>query len=260
MRRAVARFRALRPKLEFPADVESSLPHDGWQVEDHRFVRIWSHRESRDVVLELSRSRKSDLQIVMMWQSLYSVLREAIGCGGITLHAALMEREGTGFLLAGESGSGKSTCSGRLPDPWVSVCDDQALVLPCSSASEKPYAVHPLPTWSDYLDGCSQRTWNVRQQVPLGGIFFLEHSASGSRAVPIRQGEAAMRINGSTLQIFSPNWQHLPKRDQRGYREKVFSSACEIARTVPTFVLRVSPNGCFWNAVEECTIVSFFGL
>ena len=49
--------------------------------------------------------------------------------GGLLVHGALVEWNGTGVILAGPGGVGKTTASKRLPSTWRSLSDDTALIV-----------------------------------------------------------------------------------------------------------------------------------
>ncbi len=91
--------------------------------------------------------------------------------GGFLLHAALVCRGDSGFVLTGGSGSGKTTASRRIPSPWRSCCDDYTLVLRDPAGD---YWAHPWPTWSRFFQGGPGGSWPVKVAVRLGAIFFLQ--------------------------------------------------------------------------------------
>jgi SynChlorMet cassette protein ScmC len=167
--------------------------------------------------------------------------------GGLPLHAALVERNGMGILLAGHGGAGKSTCCQRLPSSWHALCDDETLVV---INEEKQYFAHPFPTWSDYLWKRSERTWNVQKYVPLSAIFLLEQSET-DEAIRIGQGQGATFINTLATDVCRRNWRNLDRKEERAQRKQLFQNACELARAVPAFKLRFSLNGRFWEKIEE---------
>ena len=71
------------------------------------------------------------------WESLYR--------GGLPFHATLLEYQGQGIILAAPGGTGKSTCSRRVPPPWRACCDDEVLVV---KSPDGRYLAHPFPTWT----------------------------------------------------------------------------------------------------------------
>jgi SynChlorMet cassette protein ScmC len=225
----------------------------GWRCEDHRAVRLWSHEDVPGVVCELIGPTDDDcLDYIRMSIALQPIYRGSIAAGGLLTHAALVEREGQGVLLAAPGGRGKSTCSRRLPAPWRALGDDAALVVLDRGHPEEAgtYWVHPFPTWSDYYWGRAENTWNVGHAVPLAGVFFLEQ-AEVTDAAAIGAGQAALRMTESAMQICEPLWRGLDAQEARRARMLLFDNACHLARVIPAFVLHVNLNGAFWEEMEE---------
>lgn len=222
------------------------LPRCGWKAQDFMDCRIWSHDDAEDVLLEINCGEEK-LEFFAMRLSLYPVYQRAQEKGGLPFHAALIERDGKGILLAAPAEAGKSTCCRRLPSLWRVLCDDETLVV---RDEHKQYFAHPFPTWSEHILKRSQRTWDVQQNVPLSLILFLEHGAP-DKAIRIGQGEAAAHIFNSSRQVFYRTWHHLIREEVRLLKKKAFENACDLARAVPAFMLRLSPNGRFWEEIEQ---------
>jgi SynChlorMet cassette protein ScmC len=228
-----------------------------WTCQDRRSIRLWSHDEGSmaagGVVCELAGPTDDDcLDYIRMSIALQPIYRRSIAAGGLLTHAALVEREGEGILLAAPGGVGKSTSSRRLPAPWRVLGDDAALVVrePGRSEGMGTYWIHPFPTWSDYYWARAKNTWNVRHAVPLGGVFFLEQ-AEADEAVAIGAGEAALRLTESARQICEPLWRGLDAQEARRARMLLFDNACQLARSIPAFVLHVSLHGAFWEEMAK---------
>jgi len=171
--------------------------------------------------------------------------------GGLPLHGALIERDGTGVLLIGSGGTGKSTCSRRIPDPWRALADDEAIVLPAGGAergSEARYLLHPLPTWSDYLLNRSHGSWDVRRTVPLRAFFFLERAEKDS-VHPVGQGNAAVLLNQSASQVMRRKLEMGEEPLTPAVRKDIFNTAGELAVMVPAYRLKVSLRGRFWEEI-----------
>lgn len=109
---------------------------------------------------------------------------------------------------------------------------------------------HPLPTWSEHLSQESERTWKVEQHVPLQAIFFLEQSET-DETLPLGQGEAAIRIIQSAHQVFWLNFYGVNQKEKRLIYKRMFRNASEIAMTVPSFILRATLTGSFWEKMEK---------
>ena len=238
------KFEGLEVRQEIFKD--DKLPRRGWKAQDFNDCRIWSHGDTKDMVLEVN-SGEEKLEFFAMRLSLYAVYQRAQEKGGLPLHAALVGQDGKGILLAAPAETGKSTCCRRLPSPWRVLGDDETLVV---RDGNKQYFGHAFPTWGDHIMKRSQRTWNVEQNVPLSLIFFLEHGAP-DKAFRLGQGEAAALIFNSSEQVFYRNWHCLSQEEARLIKKKAFDNACELARAVPALMLRVSPNGRFWEEIEQ---------
>lgn len=215
-----------------------------WQASCFPWLRTWSDRQTRELFCELSNASPRHAK-TQMWLSLNPVYQGIMRCGGIPLHAALVEHLGRAFLLAGNHGVGKSTCCRRLPSPWTALSDDEAFVL----AGRQGYYAHPMPTWSAYLSQISQPSLDVSRRAPLSAVFFLE-KASRDEVVPIGQGEAALRILKSAREAFIKRMNGFDRLSKRSPKTRLFENACKLAREIPAYMLRVSKTGEFWKAIE----------
>jgi SynChlorMet cassette protein ScmC len=223
------------------------LPEKGWTAHDLRSLQLWGHDEAPDVICEMGDDDDPELDIVRMWLALAPVYNRTLESGGLPLHAALVERKGTGLLLLAPGGTGKSTCYRRIPPPWKALCDDLTLMV---KDGDTQYRIHPFPTWSNYLWKTSELTWDVQQHLPLSGLFFLEQGAT-DEAIPIGQGQASILITESAEQICQAAWRNLIPEEERRLKEQLFENACALARAMPTFRLRVSLEGRFWEEMER---------
>jgi len=229
------------------SESRSSAIGNGWYFYDHDTLRVWYHNEIPDVICEMNNNEGHEIQIVNMWNSLQPIYQESICRGGLSLHAGLAELDGRGYLLMGASDKGKSTCCRRLPDYWKSLCDDEALVV---LDEHKKYRAHPFPTWSDHLWNREENTWNVQSSVALQGIFFLEQSEI-DEVEPVGEGQASVHLSGSALQICQKFCMKLDGKGQRQFRTELFENACNLAKQIPAYCLRVSLHGRFWEKMEQ---------
>ena len=227
--------------------IKADLPCDGWNGEDFGALKLWTHSRIPDIVCEIEHARSHELDIIKMWTALYGIYLRSFDSGGLILHGALVERNGSGVLLAGPGGAGKSTLSHRLPLNWRVLSDDQSLVV---LNDQSRYLAHPIPTWSDHLWRRSEQSWNIRYHVPLTAVFFIEQSAS-DKVVPIGQGQTALFINDSSTEVINPIWWNMAMEEKIVIKKKIFDNACDMARAVPAYILRNSLNGRFWNEMEK---------
>ena len=227
-------------------DVTEGLSRWGWSVRDIYGIRFWSRPDVTDVICEIERG-DDNLDILMMRHSLYPIYQWAQDSGGLPLHAGLVERDGKGVLLAAPRNTGKSTCCHRIPKPWYALCDEETLIV---RDDQIKYLAPPFPTWSDYLAGRPERTWNTQHHLPLFAIFFLKQ-AKADEVTPIGQGQAAVCVYRAALQVCYRNWLNLDREEIMMLKKKLFENACEVARSIPAFKLRVSLTGRFWEEIEK---------
>ncbi|HME42982.1 MAG TPA: SynChlorMet cassette protein ScmC [Syntrophorhabdales bacterium] len=247
MRKSLGRDWWRDPVSGLAATVAENLPEKGWIAHDLISLHLWAHNEVPDVLCEMGDEEDHDLDIVRMWLGLAPVYNRTLELGGLPLHSALVERNGTAVLLAGPGGTGKSTCCRRIPPPWKALCDDLSLAV---QDEDEHYRVHPFPTWSNYLWKLSEGTWDVQQHLPLSAMFFLEQWEY-DEVEELGQGQASILITESAQQICQTAWRNLIPEEERGLKEKLFQNACAVAGTIPIFKLRVSLEGRFWETMER---------
>ncbi len=220
---------------------------DGWWNVSTKNVRYRFHDEISDMLCEVNSYPYNEIKYGIMSNFLLSVCHRIIDYGGISLHAALIERDGKGVIVAGSGNTGKSTCCTRIPAPWNPLCDDETLVL---LDKENRYKAHPFPTWSEYTMKRSEKTWNVQYSVPISAIFLLEQSETDG-VVPVGKGQAAIYINQAASQTTGYFWEIMDKDHQREARNTAFKNACDLAEAIPFFRLRASLHGKFWEEMEK---------
>lgn len=219
----------------------------GWIFYGQKTLHLRCHKSLPEVICEVDNKRGAGIEYINMWTALQPIYQGSIDNGGLPLHAGLAELAGEGILLAASGDGGKSTCCRRLPEYWIPWCDDETLIV---LSKEKKYLVHPFPTWNDYIFKRREMTWNVQYSVPLAALFFLERSET-DKVLPIGEGEAVALMNASANQVYRKFWGRTSERDQRKCRENIFKNTCDIAKAIPSFILRVSINGRFWEKIEK---------
>ena len=235
----------ITPKLVFSRRNRHNI--NGWKSHNLRFIRFWRHHKSKDIIYEIDLVGDRKMDIITMQQSLYPIYHHAQMSGGLPLHAGLIEKNNQGILLAASSNTGKTTCCRRLPSSWNALSDDEVLIV---MNKHKNYSVHSFPTWSDYLLERSRKTWNVQKCVPLRAIFFLKQ-AKMDKVVALGQGQAVSSINELASQIYYRFWRGMDKDKKRGIRKLLFNNACRVGKSIPAFVLHFTPNGKFWEKIED---------
>jgi len=230
------------------------LPLNGWEIQDFISLQFWFHPDVPDVIYKIKQEKDvyEDVrkEYFKMSYSLYPVYRRTVALGGLPLHAGLIRYNGDGILLAGPTNVGKSTCCRRLNPPWHCLCDDEALIV---RDNQSRYRVHPFPTWNDYLYRPSDKKWDVQYHLPLRALFFLEQ-AETDEVVPLTRAEATIFINRSVTEVTQLIWLSLTKKIEKKvsiFRKRIFENACELSKSIPTFSLRVSLKGRFWEKIEK---------
>ena len=237
----------IKPTHYLDSDMQSSLPSSGWIFCDYISTQFWFHPDSLDIICNVSQEINYETDIIRMWHTMRLIYRWSQSFGCIPLHAALVEKDGVGVVLAAQGGTGKSTCCRRIPSPWHALCDDEVLVVPDKHGH---YMVHPFPTWSDYLIRRQTKTWNIQQYVPLSSIFFLDRLQS-DQVITIKQGKSALYINNSSDQIFGDKLRDSNQEEYLSIKKKSFDNSCQIAKTVPVFKLQISLDSQFWKEIEK---------
>lgn len=168
---------------------------------------------------------------------------------GLFLHGALAVKEGFGVILAGRSGEGKTTASGRLPIPWRSLCDDVTLVR---RDDKGKYWAHPWPTWSKFMEGGPGGSWDISRSIPLKSIFFLAKSDK-DLAESVKIEQAVCLLIQVAHQAVSP-WcffEYEKNEDFQAHQLQRFDLICALAEAVPSFILRTSQQGSFWEEMDR---------
>ena len=152
---------------------------------------------------------------------LFSEVLKANAAKVVTLHAAVVEREGAGLLLAGSSGSGKTTLTLELVDRgWTYHSDDLAPIYVDSgmvASFPKPLHVKDLSRWELYRE-----RWNPPPWVPPPKHSFL---------VPALAFEPAINPTVAPRHLLFPRYD--PRETPRLER---FSSARAVAWGAPNLM------------------------
>ena len=250
---SIMRLKRTKPngysRMTFVNDARQVKRDRGFKELKSNLIKFYFDAESKDTICEIDSNGTEDpaLYFLKMSFALYPAYERALDDGGLPLHSALIEKDGRGILLVGSGSTGKSTCCHRLPENWNALCDDEALIV---KDKESNYFAHPMPTWSDYIWRNSKKTFDVQRHLPLSAIFFLEKSVT-DRVVPIGNGMAAVLIYKSTEQVFDKVCRKFERKKKSVLKERLFKSGCELAKTVPSFILKVSLTGRFWEEIEK---------
>jgi len=233
-------------KVDFPFETGLATVYT-YQI--FPFVRIWKPKTAQPILCEIINRVEEKWVVEGLRYALYPIRSQVFARGGLPLHAALLEYKGGGYIIAAHSGSGKSTCSRRVPPHWKALCDDEVLIARDSFGK---YHCHPFPTWSDFLENRVENTWDSQNSVPLRAIFNLE-KANVDQIFPIGGGKSAALMFESTAQICMRFWMHIKSEEARTENQMAFENACDIAQKIPAFNLRATLHGRFWEQME-CVI------
>lgn len=226
----------LVPPAEAWSLAGSLLPRKGWRSRKAGPVRLWTHLDVPHLICELLGCGNRELEIVQMWMAMDPIYNGAVRAGGLPVHAAMLEKEGSAVILAAGGGVGKSTCCKRAELPWQCRCDDEVLLV---KSREGRFLGHPFPTWSDHLWGDSTKTWDVQQAFPVRAIFFLRRGGT-DHVEALSRARAALLLSKSSQEVVFRSAGGLGPEETRRLRLKLFDSACSFAMSVPAFSLSVT--------------------
>jgi SynChlorMet cassette protein ScmC len=219
---------------------------DSWISSKSPWLSIYSKTDGTDLITEIAPYSRDDPNedIIRMMLAIQSLYLAVWPCGGIPVHAAMLEKKGQAILIAAPGGTGKSTCATRIPPPWSAPCDDSVLLIPWNGA----YYAHPLPTWSDHLiRNHRDRKWDIGHAVPVTGLWFLEQGEVDG-GTPVGKGEAASRLYQSAVQISGPCIRKQGNEElYADWHTALFNRCCDAVSHLSCGILRVTLTGKFWE-------------
>ena len=225
----------------------SRLQAQGWIKIYQELCQIYFHPGLRHVLCEYDADREDSFYPLMSF-GVHAVHWESLYRGGLPFHGTLLEYQGQGIILAAPGGTGKSTCSRRVPPPWRACCDDEILVV---KSPDGRYLAHPFPTWTDYIWKRGDHVWPAEKALPLAGIFFFKQSLEEDRVKSLGGALSALSATRSASEIMIL---HFLAKSNPGevleLRQNIFANACEIVQKVPTYRLLVKLTGSFWEHIE----------
>jgi len=219
----------------------------GWHVRTSPFLEVWRRPAVREIVCGLHETADFLQVREQMRCALFPVYDLTVRRGGLPLHCALVERGGRGVLLVGRSGVGKSTACRRLPEGWNPLCDDLALAVRVPGGG---FAAHPLPTWSAVRSDSEKHTWDIQRGVRLSAIFFLAQSAEDD-VLPAGKAVATVILADAAMMIFGTVRVRDRSLEKKLLGGNAVANAAAMARSVPTYILRLSLMGRFWENIES---------
>ena len=220
---------------------------EGWLVRRSPFLEIWRHRAVREIVCGLHETADFLQEREQMRCALFPVYDLTVRRGGLPLHCALVERDGRGVLLVGRSGVGKSTACSRLPPHWNVLGDDLALAVRRPGGG---FAAHSLPTWSAVGPDSEKRTWDIQRGVRLAAICFLTQAAEDV-IIPAGKAMATVILADAAMTIFRSVRVQDQSLEKKLLGGNAIANAAAMANSVPSYILRLSLTGRFWEKIEK---------
>lgn len=214
-------------------------------------LRIYEYQNASHMVCEIGDTDLPEVELFKMAQSIIPIYKRVLSQGGLPLHAALIERNGTGIAIAAPGGTGKSTCARRIPLPWQTLCDDEQLIV-CDKRGA--YHAHPFPTWSRCNVQKQVETWNIQTHVPISAIFFLKQSQK-DEVNSLSFSQSAPLIYKLSLPVFDRILESIDQDEHITIKKFIFNNACDIAQDIPAFILEASLEGKFWEAIEKALLI-----
>lgn len=231
----------------------------GWETRKYSFngnnsnQKYYYNKETNDIIFFIDKNgtykprNNGNSDIMSMWFASYHIYNREQFFGGLPFHTGLIELNGKGILISAKGGTGKSTCCNRIPLPWKTLADDQALIVRDNLGK---YKVHPFPTWSEHIWAPSTKTWNVEKYVDLSAIFFLEQSKF-DEVVPLERERSLFMIYRMAMEASYIGMINMDKEEERLLKIRIFNNSCELSKFVPTYILRASLHGQFWKEIEK---------
>lgn len=229
------------------SNIIKSLNLNGIRLLNSGPLRIYKCQNASHMICELGNMGSPEVELFKWVQSVFPLYNKALYQGGLPLHAALIEREGIGIAISAPGGTGKSTCTRRIPQPWKAICDDEVLIV---RDKKDVYHVHPFPTWSRCNTQEVGETWNVQGHVPISSIFFLKKSQK-DEVNALSFSQSAVLIYKLSLYMFDRILRSVDQDEYTLIKKLIFENACDIAKDIPAFILEASLEGKFWEAIDR---------
>jgi len=222
-------------------------PGREWKVREYHDLIFFEHPSIHEIICEMDLGEDWPVRVHQMRRSLLPVYIDVLLAGGLPVHGALVEINGSGVILAGRSGEGKSTACKRLSPPWRVLGDDLCLVVRDRFGN---YRVHPLPTWSALEENGGSGVCRSGSSVPLRAVFFLEQFAE-DECRDMKRSTMAISLAASALQVFRSIDFRFPRGEDTSVKKALYENAASIAMATTSYLLRVSLQGRFWEKIEE---------
>ncbi len=212
--------------------------------------RAWINPSANEAVLEIEPAfiDHPEIRYIYMSAALRLVFRHCLASGsGCSFHAASAAFNGSGIIITASGQTGKSTCYNRFPTTWAPLSDDTALAVKTAGGH---FAVHPMPTWSDYLRAKKNSTFETGTAFPLKGLFFLKRGDRDD-VERVSPAIAAGMLQRLSREAWSSFLGRLQKDEKRRLDQALFDACCAVANATPAYLLRATLHGEFWREIEK---------
>ena len=236
---------------EAVASIVREADQTGWRSYDVRGLLTVHERPDRglflcgvrDLPTAYGDPRMGWIVISVLVCSLLALLTDRV----LLIHGALVTNGGTGYVLTGPSGVGKSTAASRVPSPWNAAADD----LMAAVRTKEGYVLHPLPTWSQLtLDEEPYRPVEVTASFSVGGIYFLEQSATDDLEA-VTPAAARERLLRTSYDVYHLWMLSFSEEARRRCKLGILRNAASITSQAPSFIMNISRDGRFWDLIRQ---------
>jgi SynChlorMet cassette protein ScmC len=250
-RKKSAAFRGLVRFVPLVKNRVPEGPDESWSsYSQGSAYRVWVSPAANEAVLEIEQAfiDHPEIRYIYMSAALRIVFRHSLLSGsGCSFHAASAAFKGSGIIITASGQTGKSTCYNRFPAPWAPLSDDTALAVKTASGH---FAVHPMPTWSDYLRAKKRSTFETGTAFPLKGLFFLKRGDRDD-VERVSPAIAAGMLQRLSREAWSSFLGRLQKDEKKRLDQALFDACCAVANTTPAYLLRATLHGEFWREIEK---------
>lgn len=226
--------------------LERPFPPSGWRIAGNDLVGgLWRHAAHTEALWTCLGPSGATPVLALPW---CFFVEDIARLSGALAHAALVECDGAGFLLAAEPGGGKTTAAARLPATWGLLADDAALLWPDGTGG---FLASPLPTWGHVVLGNpvppALKQWRIETETRVCGVCLLK-KADRLKISSVQPLEAARAMFVRFLEHPAMHEYRVP------FAGQVFRTACSAARTVPTWRLELDTASAFWDQLRNKAI------
>lgn len=177
---------------------------------------------------------------------LFGILPLILSGNALVMHGALLAKGNHGVVVSAASGTGKSTCARRIPEPWTALGDDMVLV----SCFDGQYYAQALPTWSQLYYDKEFVKIHWGRFVKLSAILELWQASDDALVEISAKQQQRLLIDG--FYEFWIHWGMVP--NDVFYKDLAANSidfCFEAARKITIKRLECSLHGRFWQELEK---------